>query len=105
MRGRRPVEAQTDQLNVPSLSVTLGVSYRVKRVVGVVDIEFIVNTGAAVVDIEFVVNIGAAVSIIRKEVWTPLVKRDNALVLEQYSGKNLWGSVVSICGCRNVQVL
>ena len=90
--GRRPVEAQTDQLNVPSLSVTLRVSYRVKGVVGVVDIEFIVNTGAAV-------------SLIRKDVWTPLVKRDNALVLEQYSGKKLVGVSGVYMRVRIVQVL
>eukprot|EP00731_Ephydatia_muelleri_P026852 Em0018g952a len=86
-------------------TITLGVSYRVKGVVGVVDIEFIVNTGAAVVDIEFVVNKGAAVSIIRKEVWTPLVKRDNALVLEQYSGKNLWSKPSIEQGVANRLIL
>ena len=46
------------------------------------------------VDIEFVVDTGAAVSLICKDVWTQLVKRDNALVLEQ---KSLWGSVVFHC--------
>ena len=46
--GRLPAEAQTGPLTVASLSVTCGVSYRVKGVVGVVDIEFVVDTGAAV---------------------------------------------------------
>ena len=40
------------------------------------------------VDIEFVVNTGAAVFLIRKDVWTPLVKRHNAL---STLGKSLWG--------------
>ena len=83
--GRRHVEAQTDQLTVPSLSVTCGVSYSVKGVVGVVDIAFVVDTGAAV-------------SLIRKDVWTQLVNRDSTLVLEQWSGKKAcrgqWGFIV-----------
>ena len=93
--GRRHVEAQTDQLTVPSLSVTCGVSYSVKGVIGVVAIAFVVDTGAAV-------------SLIRKDVWTQLVNRDSTLVLEQWSGKKLVGvngASLSICGCGNVQVL
>ena len=87
--GRRHVEAQTDQLTVPSLSVTCGVSYSVKGVIGVVAIAF-------------VVDMGAAVSLIRKDVWTQLVNRDSTLVLEQWSGKKLVGvngASLSICGC------
>ena len=42
--GRRHVEAQTDHLTFPSLSVTCGVSYSVKGVVGVVAIAFVVDT-------------------------------------------------------------
>ena len=93
--GRRHVEAQTDQLTVPSLSVTCGVSYSVKGVIGVVAIAFVVDTGAAV-------------SLIRKDVWTQLVNRDSTLVLEQWSGKKLVGvngASLSICGCGNIQVL
>ena len=93
--GRRHVEAQTDQLTVPSLSVTCGVSYSVKGVVGVVAIAFVVDNGAAV-------------SLIRKNVWTQLVNRDSTLVLEQWSGKKLVGvngASLSICGCGNIQVL
>ena len=47
-------------------------------------------------------------SLICTDVWAQLVKRDNALVLEQYSGIKLVGVSgvpLSICGCGNVQVL
>ena len=46
----------------------------------------------------------AAVSLISKGVWTQLVKRDSALVLDQWSGKELVrvnGASLSICGSGN----
>ena len=49
------------------------------------------------VDIEFVVDTGTDVSLNCKVGWTQVVKRDNALFLEQYSGKKLVGAVVSHC--------
>ena len=54
--------------------------------------------------IEFVADTGTAVPLISKGVWTQLVKRDNAFVLEQYSCWGQWCSIddlvkgQSICG-------